>query len=298
MTMKIVVGLDGSDQSMNALRWAAHEAGRRSASISAVSCFSLAVYGSADGMMYPRTADFDLAKEGAEAVVDRAIAVVRSIDSTLTVDGVTQLTSPVLGITESAEPGDEIVIGATGHGGFPENLLGSVASGVVHKARVPVIVVPAKWPGDRNDKIDKIDKIVVGVDGSPGSLQALEWAYSEAALAGAELTVVHGWSYPYSDSEAEAGESQVLMKADAMAALEASVDSLGARREQGPVTIHPQLSDRSPVEALLEAAADADLLVVGSRGRGGFLSMLLGSTSRTVVQHSPCPVAVIRRSEG
>jgi nucleotide-binding universal stress UspA family protein len=66
----------------------------------------------------------------------------------------------------------------------------------------------------------------------------------------------------------------------------------------GPVHTHPKLSENTPADALLEEANDADLLVVGSRGRGGFRSMLLGSVSRTVVQHSPCPVAVIRYAEG
>ncbi len=294
MTMKIVVGVDGSEPSNEALRWAAYEARRRDAEIRVVSCYSVPVYGSPEGAVYPRDVDLDVFKDGSTASVGRAIEVVEAIDPRLVVEGVTTMSSAVVGVTDAAEPGDEIVVGAHGHSGFLDGVLGSVTTGVTHRAHVPVIVVPAK---SSTPVGDSMKKIVVGVDGSAASLRALDWAYAEAAMTGAELTVVHGWIYPYAGPRTSVSEPRTQMQLDAMQELKASLESLGAQMTDGPVHIHPKLSESTPADALLEEANDADLLVVGSRGRGGFRSMLLGSVSRTVVQHSPCPVAVIRNAE-
>ncbi len=136
-------------------------------------------------------------------------------------------------------------------------------------------------------------KIVVGVDGSALSHTALRWAYDEAKLHRAELTVVHSWLYPYVGPRTGVSEPRDDMKLDAMRELEASIKTLGELGE-GAVPIHALLKEGSPAECLIDACADADLLVVGSRGRGGFKALLLGSVSRVIVQHAPCPVAVIR----
>jgi nucleotide-binding universal stress UspA family protein len=291
MTMKIVVGVDGSGPSLEALRWAAYEARRRDAEIRVVSCYSVPAYGSPEGAVYPRDVDLDVFKDSSTASVGRAVELVGAIDPHLVVEGVTTMSSAVVGVADAAELGDEIVVGAHGHSGFLDGLLGSVTTGVVHRAHVPVIVVPAKSSMPAGDSMKKI---VVGVDGSAASLRALDWAYAEATMTGAELTVVHGWIYPYSGPRTSVSEPRTQMQLDAMQELKTSLESLGPRMTGGPVHTHPKLSENSPADALLEEANDADLLVVGSRGRGGFRSMLLGSVSRTVVQHSPCPVAVIR----
>ena len=294
MTMKIVVGVDGSDPSIEALRWAAHEASRRRAELRVVSCYSVPVYGSPEGVVYPAPVGIESFEEGAAAVVGRAVDIVEGIDPTIVVETMTEMAPAVTAIIEAAGPDDEIVVGAAGHTGFLEGLLGSVASGVTHRARVPVVVVPAKPPREVGALMNKI---VVGVDGSPGSLQALDWAFEEAALSGAELTVVHGWVYPYAGPRTGVSEPRTQMQLDAMEELKSSVESLGARMSSGSVHLHPRLLEHSPAEALLAEANDADLLVVGSRGRGALRSLMLGSVSRTVAQHSPCPVAVIREAE-
>jgi nucleotide-binding universal stress UspA family protein len=140
-------------------------------------------------------------------------------------------------------------------------------------------------------------KIVVGVDGSAPSLHALEWAYNEALVSGAELTAVHGWIYPYSGARTSVSEPRTQMQLDAMEELKTSLESLGPRLTGGSLHIHARLVEQSPAEALLEESQDADLLVLGSRGRGAIRSSLLGSVSRTVAQHALCPVAVIRQLE-
>ena len=146
-------------------------------------------------------------------------------------------------------------------------------------------------------------KIVVGVDGSPGGAKALDWALEEARLRGASLHVVHAWMLPLIDALPEpwAVGSPPLGPSDeevhdhvekaAKAVLDASVDR--ARSAEPGLAIHGELIEARPVRALLEAARDADLLVVGSRGRGGFAGLLLGSVSAQCVHHAPCPVVVV-----
>jgi len=294
MTAKVIVGVDGSDTSLEALRWAAYEARRRHAELRIVSCYTFPGYGGLDGAVYPNAVDLDTLKEGADAVINRALRLVESIDPTLVVDGVAPMSSPVAGITDAAERGDEIVIGATGHSGFITGLLGSVATGVTHRAHVPVVVVPAKSSALAGDSMKKV---VVGVDGSPESLHALGWAYDEAQASGAELDVIHAWIYPYPVSDSSPREVRKPMEFDASQELQASLDSLKPRMAGGSVKVRSELYEESAVDALLEAGKDADLIVVGSRGRGGLRSRLLGSVSRTTVQHSHCPVAVVRGPE-
>lgn len=135
-------------------------------------------------------------------------------------------------------------------------------------------------------------KIVVGVDGSDGARAALHWALDEATVRGAELAVVAAWQ-----SSAVAGLASVgafpardLIEQSARDRLDEVVAAEGlADRDDVTVT----LVESSPAPALLDAAADADLLVVGSRGHGGFAGMLLGSVSQHCVTHAPCPVVVV-----
>jgi nucleotide-binding universal stress UspA family protein len=146
-------------------------------------------------------------------------------------------------------------------------------------------------------------RIVVGVDGSPGSLEALRWALAEAGLRGAEVRVVHAWMVPLIDAVPEPwaigsptlgpSEDQVHehLEAAARKVLDASMEE--ARPADPGVEIEGELAEGRPAAALLAAAQDADLLVVGSRGRGGFAGLLLGSVSAQCVHHAPCPVVVV-----
>jgi nucleotide-binding universal stress UspA family protein len=138
-------------------------------------------------------------------------------------------------------------------------------------------------------------KIVVGVDASEGSRAALRWAFDEARLRACPLDVVTVWQYPVLttlpafgalppiedlSTEAETSLTQVLAEEGV-----ASTDA---------VAVSTVVAEGAAAAALLEAATDADLLVVGSRGHGGFTGMLLGSVSQHVVSHAPCPVVVVR----
>ena len=170
-------------------------------------------------------------------------------------------------------------------------MIGSVAAGLTHRAHVPVVVVPS---GRTSSDFEAMKRIVVGVDGSPESLTALEWAYSEASASGAKLTVVHAWEYPYDVSRSSVREIRKPMEHAAIEELRTSLETLGARLTDGSVVIRPKLCEGAPAAALMGEAQGADLIVVGSRGRGGLRSLLLGSVSRELLHRAPCPVAVIR----
>ena len=136
---------------------------------------------------------------------------------------------------------------------------------------------------------------MVGVDGSEGSEAALRWAVEEAGFRDAVVEVVHGWTYPFA-GEATGMASMTVDGAElergAAALVRSMIDAVPSS-----VTLEPVVVRGAPAAALLRAAddADADLLVVGSRGRGGFTGLLLGSVSQQVVHHAACPVVVIPR---
>jgi len=140
-------------------------------------------------------------------------------------------------------------------------------------------------------------RIVVGVDGSPASKEALAWALAEARLRQATVEVVHVWSFPtvglttYGTATLPA-----IAPADLEHAARETMDAVLARAvdQDHPVPLRTTVEEGHPVDVLLERAKGADLLVVGSRGHGGFAGMLLGSVSSHVVQHAPCPVVVVR----
>lgn len=143
--------------------------------------------------------------------------------------------------------------------------------------------------------------IVVGVDGSPGAQRALEWAVREAKLRGADLTVAHVHSLSraafytaYSAAEDEqtlhAAADRVRRETERL--LAQAVDGLGDLVDGVNVKQVAVPGDHAARE-LVTLSADADLLVVGSRGRGGFTGLLLGSVSQQSLHHATCPVAVV-----
>ncbi len=136
--------------------------------------------------------------------------------------------------------------------------------------------------------------VVVGVDGSEGSRTALAWALDEARIRGATLRVVHAWALPY--GPAVAGYVPLPEPPLHEAAEEGArrvLDETLAALDGGGAGVERLLVEGSAASVLVEQSRDADLLVVGSRGRGGFASLLLGSVGQQVAQHARCPVAIV-----
>jgi nucleotide-binding universal stress UspA family protein len=152
-----------------------------------------------------------------------------------------------------------------------------------------VTLVPVEWAtADRSGSNGP--RVVVGIDDSNEAKAALDWAIDEADLWRAGLTIVHAWSYPYGlDSPATAKHD--VMRVDAACELERAVERANSR---GGSSVDGMLVEGNAAEAIVEAASGADLVVVGSRGRGGLRSLVLGSVSSAVICHSPCPTVVVR----
>jgi nucleotide-binding universal stress UspA family protein len=133
-------------------------------------------------------------------------------------------------------------------------------------------------------------RIVVGVDGSPASLGALTWAVRQASLTGAVVEAVTAWQLP-----ATYGGYPILAGTDWQADAQ-SVQDIAVKEALGDeaTSLVRRVDQGHTVRVLLDASADADLLVVGSRGHGGFTGMLLGSVSENVVAHAPCAVVVVK----
>jgi nucleotide-binding universal stress UspA family protein len=143
---------------------------------------------------------------------------------------------------------------------------------------------------------EKERRIVVGVDGSPSAKAALAWAIRQAKLTGAVVDAVIAWHYPgmygYPTPIADDADYEGL-------AAKVVKDSIAeVSGPAGPVEIRSRVVEGNPAEALLAASAGAELLVVGSRGHGGFVEALLGSVSQHMVHHALCPVVVIRHPAG
>jgi nucleotide-binding universal stress UspA family protein len=146
-------------------------------------------------------------------------------------------------------------------------------------------------------------RVVVGVDGSPGAIAALRFAVDEARLRGATLQVVHAseapeWSgtpggYVVVGEPASSHDLAGIEESYAEAATQA-LESQIAGVDTSGVEVAVDAVSGDPARALLDAAEGADLLVVGSRGRGGFRGLVLGSTSQKVAHHAPCPVVIVR----
>lgn len=147
---------------------------------------------------------------------------------------------------------------------------------------------PPARPADR-------PRIVVGTDGSPGAQTALRWAFDQAELQGADLDVVVAWDFAAkwaTGFNPEWPQDADHLASDARTVAEASVTALLGDRAR-PDWLHVHAEQGPPALALTERARGAELLVVGSRGRGGFSKLLLGSVSTACVQHATCPVVVV-----
>jgi nucleotide-binding universal stress UspA family protein len=279
--LPVVAGVDGSDSALEACRWAAREAGRRGAGLRLVQAFGwpqtrhVGEVGRGQRSVLRRVAEEQL---GAAAAAAGQAAAGVAVQTAL-VEGF-----PVAVLVAESRAAQLVVVGDRGLGGFAGLLLGSVAVGLAGHAAVPVAVV-------RGDAA-AVGPVVVGVDGSAMSEAALAAAYEAAAVRRVPLVAVHTWwdilidptFGPLVDWDAVEGEAHRVL-----------AERLAGWAEKYPeVEVRRVVERDKPAHALLQQAAGAQLVVVGSRGRGGLAGMLLGSVSHSLLHHSPCPVLVVR----
>jgi nucleotide-binding universal stress UspA family protein len=288
----IVVGVDGSEGAARALRWAVREAGLRHRPVTAVLAWSYLDqhWAAPDHMFDPAYGEAD-----ALAALDEAVARALGTEVAAGVPRRAVCDLAARALLDASVGADMLVVGARGLGGFRGLLLGSVSQQCLNHARRPLVIVRH---GDEATEVDghgEPERIVVGVDGSVPANRALRWAADEARLRRGLLEVVHAWRPPVSligiAPDAMAAVDPVEMEGAARDVLDAAVGAVDPGGLAGPV--ERTLSSSGAAWAILESARRADLVVVGSRGRGGFAGLMLGSVSHQVSHHAPCPVVVI-----
>ena len=293
----VLVGVDGSPASLAAADWAANYARVHGFGLHLVCAYSVPSFTAAalDGG-YAALDDSAIA-EGARAVLDEAVARV-SVTGVRTTSAVATGDASAVLVELSADAAT-VVVGTRGRGGFAERLLGTVSSALPAHAHCPTVVVPHREHAEDREEHElptrpAVRRIVVGVDGSPAAELALERAVREAEAWDAELTAVAGvpigtgtsylaWLPATIDHEA------VLR--DVAEGLDVVVDRVLA--DHPGLQVRRHVLDGTGAQLLTEFSTAVDLVVLGSRGRGGFAGLLLGSTSQAVLHHASCPVMVV-----
>jgi nucleotide-binding universal stress UspA family protein len=276
MTDGILVGYDGSPSSDLALRWAAREASDRGVMLTI--CHAWAPE---DLALLTEPALFEQARDRGAEILDQGL---RNIEPIMGANGAEKLLvggSPARVLCERSQGAGMTVVGSRGHGRLAGVLLGSVAWQVAgHGFGRIVIVRGTGRPANRDPGL-----VVVGVDGSAASRAALEFAAEEAALRYVPLMAICALA----DAPGSLGGARQMEE-------EFSSLMTDWEKEHPDLTVLRHVAGGSPRTALLEAAAEAQMLVVGSRGRGGIHGMTIGSVTSGLLHHAPCTVGIVRQS--
>jgi len=287
----VIAGVDGSAIGREALRFALAEARLRDAGLGVVHSWGVPpLTATGVGMIPAYELLHDELRDAAREVLEGELAQVGDATQGVEIDRHVVQGDAAGALVERAAGADLLVVGSRGRGGVAGTLLGSVSRACLHHAPCPVAVVHDAGPTERS-------RIVVGIDGSPGAGAALEWAYAEAGLRDVGVHAVCAFEEPWGLTAAGVGATRAVAELRTALAQEGELvlehawtgapDGVGVTGEalQGP-----------PGKALVAAAAGSALLVVGSRGRGGFKSLLLGSVSQYCAAHAGGVVIVVRGS--
>ncbi|WP_291407368.1 universal stress protein [Actinophytocola sp.] len=290
----VVVGADGSESALHAVRWAAHEAERRNTPLRLVHVCHLAPVRHPRQIAPPpeyRTAVLDQGRHWLTEASETARRIVPGLP--VITDLHAGIAADVL-IAES-RTAQLMVLGSRGLGGFTSLLVGSVAVALSAHGHCPVVVMHSST---RDGAPPADGPVVVGVDGSELSDAALLFAFEAAAARGVPLVAVHTWQ----DVNMAGAWTMLPGTVDWDWLQDQEEDRLAERislwRDKFPqVEVRAVVKRDRPQRALLEHAAGAQLIVVGSRGRGAFTGMGLGSVSQTLLHHAECPVVVARTEQ-
>jgi nucleotide-binding universal stress UspA family protein len=284
----VVAGVDGSDSALEAVRWAAREAHRRRVPLRLVSAFGWTT-GHHLGDPGFGTDYITVLLQKARDEVAAAAATASGLAPELAIEQEVITGFPVPVLNGEAARAQLVVLGDRGLGGFTGLLAGSVAVALTTHAPCPVVVVRGPAPG-ASPPLE--GPVVVGIDGSPTSEAALAFAFEAADLRGVPLVAVHTWT----DYQIESTMVAVL-EGDAIDADEHRLlaERLAGWSEKFPdVPVQRLVTRYRPARTLIGQSQHAQLVVVGSRGRGGFAGLMLGSVSHALLHHAACPVAVVR----
>lgn len=289
----VVVGYDESPEATSAMSWAASQAAARRLQLKVV-------YAANPPALLPWTSAASLPstsvlQHSAAKVARQGAERVRQDHPQLQVRSEGVVGSPAAELVMSSQTAAFVVVGHRARSG-PISSLGSVSFALGAHARCPVVVVQ----GATARAVGPEHPVVVGVDASRSSLRALEFGAATAAAAGADLVVVSAWSSPEREPWMRDLWVEPAKAADLLAAEYESAASCVRAAVSLAHELHPELTtvvrtpEGRPAEALLAESTRAGLLVVGSRGHGGFAGLALGSVSRAILRQAELPVAVVR----
>lgn len=278
---RIVVGVDGSEPARRALEWAAAQAERTGATLdirTAPEC--------QHAIDRPSSSDDAMTR----LVHDATSEVHRLAPGVTTTEHVASY-PPAADLVAASEGAELLVVGARGRGGFGL-LIGSVGFHCLHLSRCPVVIV---HPTSTTAAFSLSGRIVVGFDGTRSSSAALDWAARQAELTSAKVEVITAWEWPkflgtpsIVPPGYRPGDYAEKLVDEELAAIQ---------KVHPTVSFLPSILEEHPSKALVERSRGADLLAVGSRGRGEFTGRLLGSVSEHCAVHADCPVLVFRGME-
>lgn len=289
---RVVVGVDGSDQALQAARWAAGYAAERR--------LGLTVLTAEEPLAHPvrelvHTGDLDaLMEQAAQEVLERCVAAAQAARPGLDVRAARVWDAPTPALIEASGHAELVVMGRRGLGGWGGLLLGSVCAGVVPHAEGPVVVLP-----HRMDSPNLADgPVVMGVSGDDEGRAAALFALEQAALWRAPVIAVHTWQIAL-DWQVPVPLDQQVIEAVREYHQTAGATILQEAADRYPdVEVRHEVREGAAMAVLAEKSEQARLVVVGSRLRGSLRGLLLGSTTLGLLQVAHSPVAVIRASRG
>ncbi|MFJ2555052.1 MULTISPECIES: universal stress protein [unclassified Streptomyces] len=287
MELPVVVGVDGSEGSLQAVDWAAAEAERSGRPLRVVHASLWEHY---EGIRPRLSQDRPSEQVFAENLVAAAEERVRRQTPDVKISTDVRPDDPVAALLEEGTEAALLVVGPRGHGPIGGMLLGSVSLTVAARASCPVVVARGAEPSRRST----YGRVVLGVGETTGSTSVARFAFHQARSRGAELTAVRAWRcppyenmpYPLVDGEQKRAYQQ---RAD-----ECLDQVLGVTAREVPeVTVRRRLVQGTAHQALIEESASADLLVVGAQRRHGVVGLQLSRVNHAMLHHAPCPVAVV-----
>jgi nucleotide-binding universal stress UspA family protein len=286
----IVVAVDDSPASNAATCWAAREAAMRNIPLTVVNVVTTPV-ATYPPVPYPESLGVWLEDQGRKAVA-HAVKIAEDAmptDRKAAVKSEIVFSNPAPALVKMSDEAEMIVVGSSGKGVLARGLLGSISSSVVQHANCPVAVIRDEDPLMPDSQHAPV---LVGIDGSPASELATEIAFDEASRRGVELIALHAW-IDFTISELPGLDSSAVLSE-----VERSLaERLAGWQERYPdVTVYLVSVSNRPAQELIEKSESAQLVVVGSHGRGGFNRLMLGSVSNAVVHGVKMPVIVARPS--
>jgi nucleotide-binding universal stress UspA family protein len=288
-TGPVVVGYDDSADARSAVHFAVAEASARQVPLRIVSAYTLIVSDLGLGTGIPWDEELVDSISGlAQREAAEAAEQVRVAAPSLAVSTVVEPGPAASVILEHSHDASLVVVGSRGRAGWKGMLLGGTSRQVATHCKAPTIVVRNAEPTG--------EFVVAGVDGSPDSVRALAFAFDYASRHQLRLLAVHTWDVPPigAITGVPSPEPPEMVRTMANNEARAALEELAGFADRYPdVAVEHKILRGSPVKTLVAESAGAALLVIGSRGRGGFVGLMLGSVSHGVLHHAGCNVAVV-----